>query len=304
MVFQAPLASPAIFSIKAKDAIKDTSAVVDPASFLPSMKLNAATATDITAIAVTIAVRFALQSFAPLVAQIIAVITIPRAVTAATPLRSILSSTKPIRIDTAARAAIAIEMARIVADIFATLSSFEILVTRTKIPINTRNPAANAAPFFISSADNIDINLHTPTNKVNENETESTKRPSPLIPPSGYFFVTATRAPTNIVKPIANAAPFSISSADNNPISFVTPTNSPMASDNLIIIPPTLLTLSPAKCDNKVNIPTKTPNAVTNAPAFNISSLDMFAIFFIAVASKIIDTDILSIIVPTSDIFD
>ena len=154
MVFQAPFTEVDIFSINAKATIKDVNEAVAPANFLESIKHNAATAPAISAIATVIAVRLALQSFAPLVAQIIAVITAPRADTAATPLTRAFVSTSPNNTDTTASAPIAIEMANMVAVTLAVCSVLEIVVTLTNAATNTKNPAANSAPFIISAGDN------------------------------------------------------------------------------------------------------------------------------------------------------
>ena len=80
----------------------------------------------------------------------------------------------------------------------------------------------------------------------------------------------STKFLTNTKNAYANTAPFNISSGDNLPISFTTPTISIIAKDILVIKLPSLLMFLPGIIPINDNNATKTKNAATNpAPCFN-----------------------------------
>ena len=99
---------------------------------------------------------------------------------------------------------------------------------------------AKAAPFSISSADSCPASLQTPTIKVIATAIPITILPTlaTLLP---ELFATLVIELTKTANAAANAAPFSISSADSLPMSLHTVTISIIAKDSLSIILPILL---------------------------------------------------------------
>ena len=145
------------------------------------------------------------------------------------------------------------------------------VVTLTNIPVRTTNPKANAAPFFISSGDNLDTNLQTPAIKAIDADTPSNNPPSlAVFRPLSILVAIAS----NLTKPTnnnANTAPLIIAAGDNFLTILQTITISPIASANLIAIPPTLLMSPFAVLATAVNAIMKPPRATTNNAPFPIS---------------------------------
>ena len=96
---------------------------------------------------------------------------------------------------------------------------------------------------------------------------DSKRPPSLAICLSAPIFVTATRIPMNAKKPLANNAPFSISSGVNWLTSLHTPIINMRAMEILISIPPTLSIFLPAVLVASTKRPTNAVNPAMNAPA-------------------------------------
>ena len=158
--------------------------------------------------------------------------------------------------------------------ILATLCQILVLVIDTRAFINTRNAAANAAPLSISLTDNMPANLTTPTISAIDVEIDNSKKLSLAIFESLSTLAAFRNTNTNAAKAPAKTAPLVISVGDNRPTSFTTPTISPIAIDILIIIPPSLLILSPAKRDIPDSRATNAVKAVTNTAPLAISAPD------------------------------
>ena len=219
--------------------------------------------------------------------------------TAIIPLANPLMSIKLSKTAIPANIPIATDIANIVPATFAICCSFPIVKILINTLSNATKPAVNAAPFTISSTDSIPISLHIPTIKSNENDTLRIK---PLILASCCFLpilVTLTRASTNKVKPVANTAPFTISSTDSIPISLHIPTIKAIAIDSLIIIPPTLPTLFPALFATEVIALTNIVKPVINAIPLTRSEGDSNPICLHAFPIVITAKDILTIILVT-----
>ena len=144
-----------------------------------------------------------------------AVITKPSATTAAAPFNNAAGSSILSRTATPARMPTAIDRARRVTATLAIFCSPPMVVILTKPHTNTINPARNSAPLPISSRLRRLTSLHTPTINIKEIEMDSKRPPSLAICLSAPIFVTATRTPMNAKKPLANNAPFFISSGVN-----------------------------------------------------------------------------------------
>ena len=140
----------------------------------------------------------------------------------------------------------------------------DLVVVINSLTKNTK-AVAKAAPFSIFSADSCPASLQTWTIRVIATITPITIVPTfPTFLPE--LFATLVIELTKIVNAAANAAPFSISSADNLPISLHTVTINIIAKDSLSIILPILsMYLIPLRpdslpmADKKTSIPPMIP---------------------------------------------
>ena len=241
-------------------------------------------------------------SFAPFVAWIIPANTAPSNPTAIMPFAKLGISTKLKAMDIAAKPAIAIVIAKMVAVNFAVCSVFDIVVTFFRAATNIRNAAAKAAPFFISSSDSIPASLHIPTINVIENDMDKSIKPSlSVLEPANL--VTLESNPINTINAVAKTAPFSISSADNKSTSLHTPTINAIETVSLLTIfpnvsanGPAILAATPIKTANDVN-------ASAKAAPCNICSADNVEISFTTTAIRPSATASLTIIVVIPSVF-
>ena len=169
---------PDAFAIKANMPIIMDMDAVAPASFDPSIMDNAATAAAITPIATDIAIRLPFTSFAPLVAQIIAVTTPPKRPTAMIPFVNPFKSIKLRMTATPARMPIATDIANIVPATFAICCSLPIDVMEIIALTRSVKAAINIIPLVISLADKVPTSLQTPTIRINDTDIDSNKPPT------------------------------------------------------------------------------------------------------------------------------
>ena len=295
-------AAPDALDISANVAIRADKQTVAPISFDESSNDNAATDVAITAIAAVITIRFFLQSLAPLVAQTIAVIIPDNKPTTVRPFARLLTSIKLIRTQIPANIPIAAVIANSVPPIF--VASGPVALTAfTRATSNAPKATTATDPFISSPADSILTSLQTPTIIVKASAMDVITPAIFRYLASSFDLIALFSAVVNIIKPSANAAPLSISSAESIPASLQTPTINPIAIAILAIMPPSLLTPFPLSLVTADNRPVNTMNTPMNATPLTRSSAERSPISLIAATININATDIFFIIIPALSIF-
>ena len=174
------------------------------------------------------------------------------AATATPPLIKDVLSINPRSAHTAARIAIATDIANIVDATLAICSLFPILRILTKKATKIANAAANAAPFHISPILSFDASLQTATISMREKDTLRIRLLTFASFLSFPIVNVLTKKATKIANAAANAAPFRTSPILSFDASLQTATISIIAIDSFVIILPILPT-SPLCLDIRPN---------------------------------------------------
>ena len=293
----APLKFEAIFSTKANIPITIDKASVAAASFPVSINDNAAIEAAINPIATVIAIMLPLQSCAPFVAYIIAVIIADNRPTAVMPFASpprsirlrIMATPAKIPIDKDIASKVAATPLRLFPPASRVAAIRPVTIPPNKV-MHTTPLAISLGSIFatilIVSAINI-IAADTPI--IAE----------PILPT--FFPMSLVAAISPVINPPNNViqiTPFVISEGSNPETTFITPTVNNIAADTLRITLPKLFTSFPANLVAAISPVISPPNSVIQTIPFVIlvgSSLD---IAFIVSVINIIAADILISIEP------